>query len=147
MSPSGSHSSMRRKLKPQYSPLVTTSDSPHGSFTSKVHRRQRSRPRIAHIPARSIPTFVVHVQDLPLPPFPNHTLTDDSSFPQSNDEEDGDVSSRLDSMSVRLRELILEGQRALCAESPVVAGEGWIDTTPMPTPARAAEVHRISMFD
>ena len=146
MSPSGSRSSMRRKLKPPYSPSAWSSDPPRASFTSKIHRRQRSKPRIAQIPTRSIPTFVVHVQDQPLPPLPNHTLSDDSLSPHGNDEEDGDASSRLDSMTVRLRELIIEGQRALCAESPMVAGEGWIDTTPMPTPTRAADMDGVPLF-
>ena len=62
------------------------------------------------------------VEDLPPiePPEP----------PELDEEEggDNDVIARLDTMSGRLRELILEGQKALGSGRPVISeGEGWED--------------------
>lgn len=133
MTPSESRASTQRSLHIKSS-QSSSSGLAHLARHSplKIHRRHRSKPRISHIPSSSIPTFGFH--DPNLPPSPPHTVDlppTPSLRAAESDDEDGlgeDVmEKRLDSMTARLRELILEGQRALSAESPVVSEEGWMD--------------------
>jgi len=111
------------------SPRTTISN-----LSGQNHRRRRSKARLSHFATRSIPSFTVYTSSIP-GSFPHDDIPPRSTLPQtpdSGDEEDSVIASRLDTISERLKELIVEGQKALAAESPVISQDGWMDATPMP---------------
>ena len=121
------HSCVSTLRSPKTS-LMDLGPPPHKKSYTRLRRRHRSKSQVS---PPSISTFAFPDPDpmalSTLSSSPHTVITLLSTPPRDaetdSEGEGGDIAARLDTMSARLRDLILEGQRALHSEAPAVAGD------------------------
>lgn len=101
------------------------------------HRKGLSKTRIQKTPTRSVASITVEDIRTPLtehpplmpvkPPEEALMVADKEDVEEEGIIDPVEVLHRLDNVSVTIRAMISEAQRALAAPSPVVISEGWID--------------------